>query len=83
MKYRMAEVIEEAAFLVRNKWCIAFFWFLESSKILETLTMTSEMMNAPQNEVTMMIMRPMKQKGTRSPKPTVVIVITMTQTAWK
>jgi len=46
---------------VRNKWCMAFFWFLESYKIFDTLTMTKEMMKEPQNEVTMMMMRPMKQ----------------------
>lgn len=68
---------------MRNKWCIAFYWFLESSKIVLTVTITKEMMKAPQNEVTMMMMRPKKQNGTRSPKPTVVIVTTMTQMAWK
>lgn len=48
--------------------------------ILATATITRVIMNAPQNEVMIMINLPASEKGTRSPKPTVPIVITTTHT---
>jgi hypothetical protein len=48
-----------AAFLVRKRWCMAFFWFHESSKVLLTVTMRSEIKKAPQKAAIMIITRPM------------------------
>ncbi len=41
------------------------------------------MMKAPQKDVMMIIILPMGENGTRSPKPTVQIVMIITQTDWK
>ena len=45
--------------------------------------MKRETMKAPQKEHTMIITLPIGEKGTRSPKPIVQIVMMMTHTDWK
>lgn len=81
--YFSAAIMVKAAFLVKKRWCIAFFWLLLKLNKLAATTISSDMMKAPQKEVTMIIILPMGEKGTRSPKPTVQMVIIMSQTDWK
>ncbi len=75
----MAAVIDCAAFLVRNKWCMAFFSLVSKENIFETLTIIREIKNVPQKQLIIIRILPKTVKGTVSPNPTVVNAITTHQ----
>ena len=78
-----AAVIDYAAFLVYNKWCIDFYSLVEREKISVTLTIISEIIKVPHMADPIIKILPIKVDGERSPYPTVVIEITMHHIAEK
>ena len=71
-KYRMAEVIDLAAWRVCSRWAMAFCSLVWREKTLVTLTIIRDIIKLPHKQEAIRRMRPKTVKGTSSPKPTVV-----------